>query len=433
MSERLLSRCRDIPGLRAIDVYLQHGGYEAVRKALTGHKPDELVELVKASNLRGRGGAGFPTGMKWGFLPKQTEKPVYLAVNADESEPGTFKDRQIIEFNPHLLIEGTLLSAYAIQSHTAYIYIRGEFAFGTAVLEAAIVEAYAKSHLGKHIYGSDFDLDVYVHRGAGAYICGEETGLIESLEGKRAYPRVKPPFPATHGVFGCPTIVNNVETLACVPAIVTRGAAWFKGIGPEKSPGPKLYCVSGHVARPGVFELPMGASLRGLIYEHAGGIPHGKRLKAVIPGGSSVPVLTADEIDIAMDFESVAKAGSLLGSCGTIVMDEDTCMVRALRVIARFYRHESCGQCTPCREGTGWLEDLLMRLEYGGAQPHDVDLLRRIADNMMGNTICALADAAAMPVQSFVTKFRPEFERHIEVGGCPAAAAGGRPALHAHA
>jgi NADH-quinone oxidoreductase subunit F len=260
---------------------------------------------------------------------------------------------------------------------------------------------------------------MYVHRGAGAYICGEETGLIESLEGKRAYPRVKPPFPATHGVFGCPTIVNNVETLACLPAIVTRGAEWFKSIGPEKSPGPKMYCVSGHVARPGVFELPMGTSLRELIEVHAGGVPNGKRLKAVIPGGSSVPVLRADEIDVAMDFESVAKAGSLLGSCGVIVMDEDTCMVRALRIIAKFYHHESCGQCTPCREGTGWLEDLLVRLEDGGARPNDIALLRRVADNMMGNTVCALADAAAMPVQSFLTKFMPEFEEHLARGGCP--------------
>ena len=431
MSEKILLRHEDVPDLRRLEVYERDGGYQAARRALREMQPEQLIEMVKASGLRGRGGAGFPTGVKWGFLPKDNPKPRYLCVNADESEPGTFKDRQIIEFNPHLLIEGTLLSAYAIQSHTAYIYIRGEFAFGAKVLEDAIAEAYAAGHLGRGIYGTGYDLDITVHRGAGAYICGEETGLIESLEGKRAYPRIKPPFPATHGLFGCPTIVNNVETLACVPPIVARGAEWFKGIGPEKSPGPKLYCVSGHVARPGVFELPMGTSLREIIYTHAGGVRNGKQLKAVIPGGSSVPVLRADEIDVAMDFESVAKAGSLLGSCGVIVMDEDTCMVRALQIIARFYRHESCGQCTPCREGTGWLEDLLMRLEYGGARASDVDLLRRVADNMMGNTVCVLADAAAMPVQSFLTKFRPEFERHVEAGGCPARAAGSRPAAHA--
>ncbi|MBX3027708.1 NADH-quinone oxidoreductase subunit NuoF [bacterium] len=420
MSEKILLRHEDVPDLRRLEVYERDGGYQAARQALGGMEPAALVELVKASGLRGRGGAGFPTGVKWGFLPKDNPKPRYLCVNADESEPGTFKDRQIIERNPHLLIEGTLLSAYAIQSHTAYIYIRGEFAFGAKVLEEALAEAYAKGHLGRRIYGTDYDLDIYVHRGAGAYICGEETGLIESLEGKRAYPRIKPPFPATHGLFASPTIVNNVETLACVPAIVSRGADWFKGIGPEKSPGPKLYCVSGHVNKPGVYELPMGTSLREIVYTHAGGIRDGKALKAVIPGGSSVPVFTAGEIDVAMDFESVAKAGSLLGSCGIIVMDEDTCMVRALQVIARFYRHESCGQCTPCREGTGWLEDLLMRLEHGGARPQDVDLLRRVADNMIGNTVCVLADAAAMPVQSFLSKFRPEFERHVETGGCPA-------------
>jgi NADH-quinone oxidoreductase subunit F len=417
MGEKLLLRHEEVPDLRALEVYERDGGYRAARTVLTEWTPAQVVDTVKAANLRGRGGAGFPAGVKWGFLPK--DHPVrYLCVNADESEPGTFKDRQIIEHNPHLLLEGTLISAYAIQSHTAYIYIRGEFAYGAKVLEAAIAEARARGHVGRNIYGTGYDLEIYVHRGAGAYICGEETGLIESLEGKRAYPRVKPPFPATHGVFGSPTIVNNVETLACVPLIVARGAEWFKSIGPEQCPGPKLYCVSGHVARPGVYELPMGTSLRAIIYDHAGGIAGGKRLKAVIPGGSSVPVLTADEIEVAMDFDSVAKAGSLLGSCGIIVMDEDTCMVRALEVIARFYHHESCGQCTPCREGTGWLHRLMTQLEAGTAQARDVELLLQIADNMMGNTICLLADAAAMPVKSFVTKFRAEFQEHA-VQGCP--------------
>lgn len=419
MTEKVLLRHEEVPNLRRIDVYESDGGYGAARRALTEHQPEELIELVKSSGLRGRGGAGFPTGVKWGFLPKDRSLPRYLCVNADESEPGTFKDRQILEHNPHLLVEGVLISAYAIQSHTAYIYVRGEFAQGTKVLEEAVLAARAAGHLGRNIYGTGYDLDVHVHRGAGAYICGEETGLIESLEGKRAYPRVKPPFPAVYGVFGSPTIVNNVETLACVPLILRHGTDWFRSLGPEKCPGPKLYCVSGHVERPGVFELPMGTPLRELIEVHAGGVRGGKKLKAVIPGGSSVPVLTADEIDIDMDFDSVAKAGSLLGSCGTIVMDEDTCMVWALRKISRFYRHESCGQCTPCREGTGWLDRLMVRLEEGGAKPHDVELLYQVADNMMGNTICLLADAAAMPVQSFVRKFRAEFDEHLRVGHCP--------------
>jgi NADH-quinone oxidoreductase subunit F len=350
MPEKILLRHEVVPGLRQLSVYESDGGYGAARKAMTELTPQQVIDTVKDSGLRGRGGAGFPTGMKWGFLPAESSLPRYICVNADESEPGTFKDRQIIEQNPHLLIEGTLLAAYAIQSHTAYIYIRGEFAQGAKVLEEAIAEAVAGGHLGRNIYGTGYDLDIHVHRGAGAYICGEETGLIESLEGKRAYPRVKPPFPATYGVFGAPTIVNNVETLACVPMILRHGAAWFKAIGPERSPGPKLYCVSGHVKRPGVYELPMGTNLREIIYEHAGGVSGDKRIKAVIPGGSSVPVFTAEELDVAMDFDSVAKAGSLLGSCGIIVMDEDTCMVRALRIISHFYHHESCGQCTPCRE-----------------------------------------------------------------------------------
>jgi NADH-quinone oxidoreductase subunit F len=357
--------------------------------------------------------------VKWGFLPKNSPLPRYLCVNADESEPGTFKDRQIIENNPHLLLEGSLIAAYAIECHTAYIYIRGEFAQGAKVLEKAIAEAYAAGHFGRNIYGTGYDLDICVHRGAGAYICGEETGLIASLEGRRAYPRVKPPFPATYGVFGAPTIVNNVETLSCLPPIIERGAEWFRSIGPDNCPGPKLYGVSGQVNRPGVFELPMGTSLREIIEVHAGGVWKGKRLKAVIPGGTSVPVLKADEIDVAMDFDSVAKAGSMLGSAGIIVMDEDTCMVRTLQTLAKFYHHESCGQCTPCREGTGWLHRLTTRIEEGGAAPGDVDLLARVAENMLGNTVCLLADAAAVPVTSFVKKFRNEFEEHLRLGGCP--------------
>src|SRR3989475_3551232 len=417
--EHLLLRCRDIPDLRRLDVYLAHGGYAATRKALTTCKPEDLVEMVKASNLRGRGGAGFPTGMKWSFLPKQSEKPVYLAVNADESEPGTFKDREIIEDDPHQLLEGIIISAYAIRCHTAYVYIRGEFARGVRVLEAAITQARAKGLLGKNILGTGFDLDVWVHRGAGAYICGEETGLIESLEGKRAYPRIKPPFPATHGLFGCPTIVNNVETLACVPHIVLRGADWFRSIDPEKSPGPKLFCVSGHVEQPGTYELPMGTPLREIIYTHAGGIPNGRKLKGVIPGGASMPVFTPEEIDVPMDMDSVQKAGSFLGSAGILGMDDNVCMVWALMVLERFFHHESCGQCTPCREGTGGLHRVLVGLEEGAAVPRDVDLLLNIAGNMLGTTICALSDAAAMPARAFVTKYRAEFEQHAALGRCP--------------
>jgi NADH-quinone oxidoreductase subunit F len=419
MPEHLLLRCREIPDLRRLDVYVAQGGYAATRKALGEHTPEQLVEMVKASNLRGRGGAGFPTGMKWSFLPKQSAKPVYLCVNADESEPGTFKDRIILEQDPHQLLEGIIISSFAIRCHTAYIYIRGEFAYGAGVLETAIEEARRAGLIGKNVLGTGFDLDVWVHRGAGAYICGEETGLIESLEGKRAYPRIKPPFPATHGLFGRPTIVNNVETLACVPHIVLHGADWFRSIGPEKSPGPKLFCVSGHVVRPGTYELPMGTPLREIIYTHAGGIPNGRKLKGVIPGGASMPVFTPDEIDVPMDMDSVQKAGSFLGSAGVIVMDDTTCMVWALMVLARFFHHESCGQCTPCREGTGWLHKVLMGLEDGTASPRDVDLLLNIAGNMMGNTICALADAAAMPTRAFVTKYRAEFEQHAALGHCP--------------
>jgi NADH-quinone oxidoreductase subunit F len=419
MGEHLLLRCRDIPDLRRLDVYLKHGGYEATRTALTGFAPEQLIDMVKASNLRGRGGAGFPTGMKWGFLPKQNEKPVYLCVNADESEPGTFKDREICEDDPHQLLEGIIITAFAIKCHTAYIYIRGEFALGVERLEAAVAEARKGGFLGRNILGTGFDLDVWVHRGAGAYICGEETGLIESLEGKRAYPRIKPPFPATHGLFGCPTIVNNVETLACVPHIVTRGAEWFKSIGPASSPGPKLFCVSGHVVRPGTYELPMGTPLREIVYTHAGGIPNGRKLKGVIPGGASMPIFTPDEIDVPMDMDSVQKAGSFLGSAGIMVMDDTVCMVWTLMVLERFFHHESCGQCTPCREGTGWLHRVLTELEAGEASPQDVDLLLSIANNMQGNTICALADAAAMPARAIITKYRSEFEQHAALGRCP--------------
>ena len=423
MSEKVLLRYQDVAlDLRHVEQYVADGGYETARKALTTMTPEQVVTEVKESNLRGRGGAGFPTGLKWTFVPKNTGKPTYLLCNADESEPGTFKDRQIIENDPHQLLEGMILASFAIGCHDAYIYIRGEFAHGFEMLSQAIRDAEAKGYLGERLFGTDFSLRIHMHRGAGAYICGEETGLIESLEGKRAYPRIKPPFPAVHGLFGCPTIVNNVETLACVKHIVARGASWFRGIGPDSGPGPKLYCVSGHVERPGVYELPMGTSLREIIEVHAGGVPAGRRLKAVIPGGSSVPVLKADEIDVNMDFDSVAKAGSMLGSAGIIVMDDSTDMVGALRTIAHFYHHESCGQCTPCREGTGWLETILDRLDAGEGTEADIAKLDTVAQGMLGNTICVLADAAAMPVQSFLKKFREEFARKVKAPAAHAAA-----------
>ncbi len=410
MSEKVLLRFEDVASdLTQIDNYIADGGYDAARKTLTGMSPDEVTQAVKDSGLRGRGGAGFPTGLKWSFVPKDTGKPVYLLCNADESEPGTFKDRAIIENDPHQLIEGMIVASYAIGCHDAYIYIRGEFADGYDVLERALADAYAKQMLGEKLFGTDYNLDIHLHRGAGAYICGEETGLIESLEGKRANPRIKPPFPAVHGLFGCPTIVNNVETLACVKHVASRGAEWFKGIGPESGPGPKLFCISGHVNKPGVYELPMGTPLMSMIENEAGGIWKGRKLKAVIPGGSSVPVLRAEECDIDMDFDSVSKAGSMLGSAGVIVMDEMTDMVSSLRTIAHFYHHESCGQCTPCREGTGWLEKLLIRLDEGDGTDEDLKTLETVAGNMIGATICVLADAAAMPVQSFVSKFGDEF------------------------
>jgi len=414
MFEKVLTGHIKIPESQKIDYYEKTGGYKSWRKVLKEMTPDQVIDTVKASNLRGRGGAGFSTGLKWSFVPKNTEKPHYLLNNADESEPGTFKDRLLITGMPHSTIEGTMIGSYAIRANVSYIYIRGEFVKEARILEKALQEAYDKGYLGKNIFGSGYDLDMYVHRGAGAYICGEETGLIESLEGKRGWPRIKPPFPAIEGVFRCPTIVNNVETLACVPYIIERGADWFKSIGPESGPGPKLFCLSGHVKKPGVYELPMGVSLRDLIYEYGGGILNDKKLKAVIPGGSSVPVLTADEVNVNMDFDSLAKVGSMLGSAGTIVMDEDTDMVDAILNLTRFYRHESCGQCTPCREGTNWAERLLKKINIGEGTVKDIDLLEEVANHINFRTICPLGDAAAMPIQSFVKKFRHEFEAKVK-------------------
>jgi NADH-quinone oxidoreductase subunit F len=403
---------------RHVDTYLQLGGYAALRKALTMPK-ERIVDEVKKANLRGRGGAGFPAGVKWGFLPKDLSRPRILVINADEGEPGTFKDRQIMSKGPHLLIEGIVISSFALTIHTCYIYIRGEFVREARILEEAVSEAYAGGFLGKNILGSGFDLDVTVHRGAGAYICGEETSTINSLEGKRGWPRVKPPFPATVGAFGLPTIVNNVETIADVPWIVTNGGNRFAALGAEKNGGTRLVGISGPVNRPGIYELSAAVSLREVIYTHAGGMKDGKALKAVIPGGSSTPVLRADEIDVAFDIESMMKIGTMAGTAGIIVIPEESCMVRALSVLMNFYAHESCGQCTPCREGTGWLARIVRRIEEGNGRTGDVELILDVCDNMMGRTICALADAAVMPAQSFIWKFREEFDRHIHEKKCP--------------
>ncbi|MDM7915982.1 MAG: NADH-quinone oxidoreductase subunit NuoF [Candidatus Eisenbacteria bacterium] len=419
MEVRLLTRNFDHPASWTLDAYEGAGGYRAVRKALA-MEPAAVIEEVKKSGLRGRGGAGFPTGMKWSFVPKESKLPKYLCVNADESEPGTFKDRYLLERDPHALLEGIVITCWAVGIHSAYVYIRGEFGLPYHRLQDAVEEAYAKGYLGKSVFGSRFDLDVTIHRGAGAYICGEETGLIESLEGKTGKPRIKPPFPALVGVFGGPTVVNNVETLTAVPWILENGADAYHAWGTEKSPGTKLFSVSGPVVRPGVYEIPLGLPLPDLVYGLCGGIRDGKKMKANIPGGSSVPVLTAAEAEkVNLDYEALAAAGTMLGSGGMIVIDEDTCMVWALSIIEKFYAHESCGQCTPCREGTGWLRDLVSRLEAGGGTPGDMDKILSITRNMIGTTICVLSDAAAMPAASFVQKFRPEFEAHVGAGRCP--------------
>ena len=381
--------------------------------------PEKLIEEVKASGLRGRGGAGFPTGMKWSFVPKDSPKPKYVICNADESEPGTFKDRLLIEKDPHAVIEGTILAAYAIQSHTAFIYIRGELVFGSKVLQGAIDEAAQAGYLGKNILGSGYDLELILHRGAGAYICGEETGLLSSLEGGRGWPKVKPPFPATHGLFGCPTVVNNVETLATLPWIIDQGAARYAAIGTEKSKGTKLFSVSGHIRKPGVYEVEMGYPFKRFLEEDCGGVPDGRKLKGVIPGGSSMPVLRADELEpVRMDYESMQAAGSMLGSGGVIVMDDSTCMVQAAWNVARFYAHESCGQCTPCREGCHWMEKIFRRIESGEGEKGDLDLVLNISGNITGNTICPFGDAAAWPAAAFIKKYRAEFEAHITQKRC---------------
>lgn len=403
-----------VKDLHRLDVYEDHGGYDALRQALTTEKwdPSSVTGEVKKSGLRGRGGAGFPTGLKWSFMPPvDPDVPRFICCNADESEPGTFKDRQVMEYNPHLVFEGMVLAGYAMTIKTAYLYVRGEYADWITHMERELEKAYAKGYVGKNIMGSDFSMDIVIHKGAGAYICGEESSLMNSLEGKRAYPRIKPPFPAQKGIWGRPTTINNVETFAHVPLILSKGADWFSAIGAESSPGPVLYGISGHVNRPGVYELPSGMLITDLIDDVAGGMRGGKKLKAVVPGGSSVPVLRADMIDgVTMDPEGLREAGSMLGTAGMLVMDEDTDMVSFLRRITHFYHHETCGQCTPCREGTGWLENIVTRIDEGEGNVKDLDLLIDLCSQMEGRTICALADAAAWPVRHTITRFREEFE-----------------------
>ena len=402
----------DIPNLHEIDVYTNNGGYESLKKVLSNDwDPEKVINEVKAANIRGRGGAGFNAGLKWSFMPKPDGGPRYLACNGDESEPGTFKDRKIFEYNPHLFIEGALIAAYAMQCSAIYVYIRGEYYSWIKMMEKALKDAYDKGFIGKNILGSGFDVEFHVTGGAGAYICGEETSMLESLEGKRGYPRVKPPFPAQKGLWGRPTTINNIETLSCVPLVIKNGADWFTGIGAETHPGPVLYGISGHVNRPGVYELPTGMPILTLIEEVAGGMRNGKKLKGIIPGGSSTPILRGDALEgVNMDADSLREAGSMMGTAGMIVMDEDTDMVEMLWRISHFYHHESCGQCTPCREGTGWLEKILLKIRNGAGEIRDLELLIDLCSQMEGRTICALADAAAWPVRYTIDRFRDEFE-----------------------
>jgi NADH-quinone oxidoreductase subunit F len=413
VDEKVLTKGFDLKGLFEIEVYLQQGGYKAVEKALLGMTPADVLDEVKKASLRGRGGAGFPAGVKWSFVPQKVDTPKYLCVNADEGEPGTFKDRYIMSHNPHLLLEGAIIASYAVGIHLALIYIRGEYEAIARRLENAIAEARERGYLGKNILGTDFDLDIIVHRGAGAYICGEETALLESIEGKRAYPRLKPPFPASIGLFQSPTVINNVETLSNVPFIILNGAEWFVKKGLPKDGGTRIFGVSGMVKKPGIYELPLGTNLRKIIFEYAGGMREGKELKAVIPGGMSAPILKADEIDLAMDFDSLAGANSMLGSAAIIVIDQDTPIFEVLKTVTRFYSHESCGQCTPCRIGSSWINKIVQRIGQGEGEEDDIDTIIRLASNILGKTLCPLGDAAALPILSLCRKFRGELEGYL--------------------
>ena len=412
MREKVLTEHFGLENLYKIDVYQKQGGYRATEKALEKMKPEDILEQVKKANLRGRGGAGFPAGVKWSFVPP-TDKPKYLCVNADEGEPGTFKDRYIMSHNPHMLIEGIIITSFCVGINSAYIYIRGEYEAIALRLEQAISEAYGKGFLGKNILESGFDLDVFVHRGAGAYICGEETALLESLEGKRGNPRLKPPFPASVGLWQCPTVINNVETISNISHIILNGAEWFVKQGLPKDGGTRIFGVSGMVKNPGIYELPLGTRLKDIIFKHAGGMKEGKKLKAVIPGGMSAPILTADEINIKMDFDSLVEANSMLGSAAIIVIDDKTSILDVLKVVTKFYSHESCGQCTPCRIGNSWINKIVKRIAEGEGKKEDIDSILRLASNIEGNTLCPLGDAAAMPILSITKKFRKELESHL--------------------
>ena len=406
------------PDVFDIDGYLANGGYEGLKRAIS-MSPAEVIDEVKASGLRGRGGAGFPAGVKWSFVPQDTGKPTYVVANFDESEPGTYGNRELVEREPHQLIEGLIIAAYAVQSHRAFLYCRGEFLHPGNVLRAAIAEAYERGFLGTDVLGSGHDLELVLHRGAGAYICGEETALLSSLEGLRGQPRLRPPFPAVEGLYASPTVINNVETLCFVPHILRNGAAWFAAIGPEKSPGTKVFSISGKVERPGNYELPMGTPFRVLLEEHAGGVLGGRGLKAWTPGGSSTPLLTAEHLDVPLDFESVQAAGSLLGTGAVIVIDETDCIFEATRRMMRFYAHESCGKCTPCREGTWWVSRVLSRIENGYGREEDLPLLEDQCGNMLFKGFCALLDGAVSPLESSLRHFRAEYEAHVRERRCP--------------
>ncbi|MEY3019169.1 MAG: oxidoreductase (quinone) subunit [Actinomycetota bacterium] len=413
----VLSARYDVPDVHTIDVYEQHGGYEGLRRALT-MAPSELIDLVKASGLRGRGGAGFPTGLKWSFVAQGTGKPVYLVCNADEGEPGTFKDRPLMERDPHALVEGMIVGGLAIGSEQGYIYLRGEFAFAGRRLAAAIREAYAKGYLGADVMGSGKRYDLTLHRAAGAYICGEETALLDSLEGRRGQPRLRPPFPASHGLYGCPTSVNNVESIATVPYLLRHGAEWFTQWGTEKSPGVKLTCISGEVARPGNYEFALGTPIRDMI-EAAGGMLEGREVRFFCPGGSSTPMLTAEHLDLPYTFEDIQGAGSLLGTGALMVYSERTCVVDVTLRFTEFYEHESCGKCTPCREGGFWLSQILRRIETGNGRREDLDLLLELCGNIFGRSFCALGDGMTSPIVSSLTHFREDYEAHVRLGRCP--------------
>ncbi len=418
MEKKILTKYVDDPNQINIDTYLSHGGYKALEKVLKEMKPPEVIEEVKKSGVRGRGGAGFPAGVKWGFIPKDNPKPRYLVCNGDESEPGTCKDRVLMESDPHSVVEGMAISSYAIGSHLAFIYNRGEFAYPARMMEKAVEEAYEKGYLGKNILGTGYDLDMIVHTGGGAYICGEESSQLNSIEGERGMSRMRPPFPAVAGLYACPTIVNNVETLAAVPFIINNGGDWYASMGTEKSNGTKLFSLSGHVKNPGNYELELGTPLSVLINDLGGGMLDGHKLKAIIPGGSSTPMLLPDQIDVKLDYESLVEAGSMLGSGAVIVIDERTCMVWVAERLIHFYRHESCGKCTPCRDGTGWLEQLISRIERGEGKPGDIEKIESLCGNIMGRTVCPLGDAAVMPIQSSIKLFRDEWEYHIQNKKC---------------